>query len=338
MSDKKENNAPSPEEMALKAQQDAMRAAREQVQAIYGDITGLQMPDITEAQQQLREEVSAIPGVAEAYAYQAEMMRQAGIEPEALQAAYLQNIGAASQMMRQVMEGLVPEDGYEDYMGQDDDWEILRKEDNALSDERNRLLAFGAPLCIYNGDYVNSIESTTDQETLADMLAEWWEVTDRETALETIGWLLEEGQHAGADPALAEISARGMAGISEDEKNDDGNKMGDVYAIAEFALATGALSVGSLPKTVLGWDLVRAVNVARWTFLCGYIGEDEMWQAMQDAVDMAKRTFCSWEEYGLSFAVGRGVWRGDTDDYETAYEVVAVLLGQEESPWRQVEW
>ena len=45
-----------------------------------------------------------------------------------------------------------------------------------------------------------------------------------------------------------------------------------------------------------------------------------------------------WEEYGNSFAVGRGIWRGETDDYETADEVVGALLNKEDSPWKAIEW
>ncbi len=45
-------------------------------------------------------------------------------------------------------------------------------------------------------------ESTAGTDTLKEMLEEWWEVTDRKSALETISWLLNEGQHAGADPAF----------------------------------------------------------------------------------------------------------------------------------------
>lgn len=86
-----------------------------------------------------------------------------------------------------------------------------------------------------------------------------------------------------------------------------------------------------LPETVLAWDLVRAVNMARWAFICGYINEDEMWEAIRTTAGIAKESFNSWEEYGNSFAVGRGIWRGETDDYETADEVVGALLNKEDS-------
>ncbi len=108
--------------------------------------------------------------------------------------------------------------------------------------------------------------------------------------------------------------------------------------IAEFVIEAKEATIDIFPKTIIAWDLVRAVNVARWAFLCGYMKENEMWQTAKTVADKAKKIFNSWEEYGLSFAVGRGVWQGDPEDYETADEVVSTLLENEESPWKQIEW
>lgn len=337
MSNNKEKQSLSPEEI----RQAAMKAAMEQAQALYGDMSGFHVPDMAEAQERLMNEASGIPGVAEAYAYQAEMMKQAGMDPEAMQEACRQNLGAARRMMEQAMEGIASGDeSYADFFGAytSDSWEIMRSGCGNLSEEQLRLLAYGAPLCVYNGDYVDSVESTADAETLKEMLEEWWEVTDPKSASETVAWLLHAGQHEAADPALAEILKRGVEDISEAERCDEEDKIGDVCTIAEFVLETKEASPDILPKTVIAWDLVRAVNVARWAFLCGYMAESEMWRIAQTVADKAKETFASWEEYGSSFAVGRGVWRGDTEDYETADEVVSTLLEDEASPWTQTEW
>lgn len=341
MANEKTNRPQSPEETAKAIQQEAMEQAMEQAQAMFGNIPGFQMPNLAEAQEQLMKDMGAIPGVAEAQAYQAEMMKQVGMDPEAMRQTYQQNLANAQQMMAQAMEG-IPEGSYtgEEFLGlgSDADWVVTRKADGKLTPEQNRLLAFGAPLCVYNDDYVDSLESTTDAETLKEMLEEWWGVTDKKTVLEIIDWLLNEGQHANADLALTEIKKRGLDAITEEEKGDEDSKIGDAFTIAEFVTDVNESTVEELPGTVLGWDLVRAVNVARWAYLCDYINENEMWKKIEAIVDIAKKTFNSWEEYGLSFAVGRGVWRGDTDDYETADEVIAALSRQEESPWKEFEW
>ena len=67
-------------------------------------------------------------------------------------------------------------DGFDVYAG----WEITRKGDNSLTPEQNRLLAYGAPLFLYNDDNVDSLESTAARTPWREMLEEWWEVTDGE--------------------------------------------------------------------------------------------------------------------------------------------------------------
>ena len=317
MAEETKKTPQTPEEIAREAQAQAMKAALEQAQALYGNVPGFEGTDLMKMHEKLMQDSAEMfPGVAEAQAYQAKMMAESAQDPEAIMETYSKNIEFAGNMMQQAMNaGFMPEglpdfsDGFDVYAG----WEITRKGDNSLTPEQNRLLAYGAPLFLYNDDNVDSLESTAGTDTLKEMLEEWWEVTDRKSALETISWLLNEGQHAGADPALTEIRQRGIEAITEEEKAD-------------------------LPETVLAWDLVRAVNMARWAFICGYINEDEMWEAIRTTAGIAKESFNSWEEYGNSFAVGRGIWRGETDDYETADEVVGALLNKEDSPWKAIEW
>ena len=111
--------------------------------------------------------------------------------------------------------------------------------------------------------------------------------------------------------------------------------MGDVCLIKESMEENGWCPGGQMPDSVIAWDLVRVVNLGRWAYLCGYVNEDEMWQIMQVAADTALGHFSSWEEYGASFVMGRGVWHGDPEDSETAYEIVSLLLEDDESPWKE---
>ncbi len=64
--------------------------------------------------------------------------------------------------------------------------------------------------------------------------------------------------------------------------------MGDVCLIAESMEENGWCPGGQMPGSVIAWDLVRVVNLARWSYLCGYLNEDEMWQVMQLAADTVR--------------------------------------------------
>ena len=114
--------------------------------------------------------------------------------------------------------------------------------------------------------------------------------------------------------------------------------MEDVCLIAEEMQENGWCPTGQIPQSVIAWDLVRVVNLGRWAYLCGYVSENEMWQIMQVAADIALEHFSSWEEYGRSFIMGRGVWHVLFFKQKTAYEIVELLLENDESPWKQSNW
>ena len=321
----KENAYPqSPEEMAKAAQEAAVKAAMEQAQAMFGNIPGFQMPE--GMQEQLMAQMGAgMPDMAAAQAQHEAMLKAAGVDPASVAQAGRQNMAYARQMMQEMMDAFGS-----------DGWTINKTGDGKLDAAQLRLLAFGAPMLVYNDENVDSIDCPAeDVESIRSTIESWWNVTDHESTLEIVKWLLEEGHHADADEALKELRKRGLAGISQEERDDEESKMGDVCLIAESMDENGWCPGGQMPGSVIAWDLVRVVNLGRWAYLCGYLTEDEMWQIMQLAADTALEYFSSWEEYGMSFVMGRGVWHGDPDDSETAYEIVSLLLEDDESPWKK---
>ena len=322
-------NPQSPEEMAKAAQEAAVKAAMEQAQAMFGSIPGFQMPE--GMQEQLMAQMGAgMPDMAAAQAQHEAMLKAAGIDPETVAQAGMQNMAYAQQLyssdaMAQMMEAFGS-----------DGWTINKTGDGKLDAAQLRLLAFGAPMLVYNDENVDSIDCPAeDVESIRSTIESWWNVTDRESTLEIVKWLLEEGHHAEADKALEKVRKQGLGNISQEERDDEESKMGDVCLIAESMEENGWCPGGKMPGSIIAWDLVRVVNLGRWAYLCGYVNEDEMWQIMQVAADTALGHFSSWEEYGASFVMGRGVWHGDPDDSETAYEIVSLLLEDDESPWKE---
>ena len=339
---KEKVNPQSPEEMAKAAQEAAIKAAMEQAQAMFGSVPGFQMPE--GMQEHLMEQMGAgMPDMAAAQAQHEAMLKAAGVDPATVAQAGRQNMAYAQQMMQEMMGGALGEElSSSDAMAQmmdafgSDGWTINKTGDGKLDAAQLRLLAFGAPMLVYNDENVDSIDCPEeDVESIRSTIESWWNVTDRESTLEIVKWLLEEGHHADADKALEKVRKQGLGNISQEERDDEESKMGDVCLIAESIEENGWCPGGQMPNSVIAWDLVRVVNLGRWAYLCGYVNEDEMWQIMQVAADTALEHFSSWEEYGASFVMGRGVWHGDFFKQKTAYEIVSLLLEDDESPWKE---
>ena len=326
----------SPEEIARAAQE----AALEQMRAMMGSIPGMpDMPDMGDMQAQIMAQMqAAVPNLAEIQAQQAAMGTLSGVDAAAVAEAARQNMAQAAATMQAMQDGSLEKELREAnaaalaWLGEDDGWEIKHAATCRLTAEQMRLMAFAAPLLIYNDEEVDAVESEVLPETYRAQLQSWWNITDRDSTLEIVRWLLLEGHHADADAALALM--RG----DQSEAGDPEEKAEDVQAIAEFMVENGYCTVETLPQTVIAWDLVRIANLGRWALHAGYLSEEEMWQVMQVAADTAREHFSSWEEYGRSFAMGRGVWHGDEEDCQTAWEIVTELLEEETSPWRQIPW
>ena len=342
MATEKKNQPQSPEDLAKAAQEAAIKAAMEQSQALFGNIPGYQMPDMQAMQELLMAQMqAAVPDWDEVQKRQAEQLAAAGIGADTLAQAFSQNMAYA----REVAAALNESEEDENEAGAnpwfeipEEEWEINLKDNSELNEGQLRLLALGAPMLVYNGERVNTIDCESDIEIVQNTLESWWNVVDHDSTFDIAKWLLEEGHHADADHLLQSLAPEDLKCLLEERLEDEDETAETVRLIMQTMLDNGYCTEDNLPQTALAWDLVRVVNLARWAYLCGYISEEEMWQVMGTAAGIAHERFASWEEYGLSFVFGRGVWHGEPADSETAYEIVSTLLEKDESPWKQLAW
>lgn len=321
----------SPDEIARAAQE----AALEQMRAMVGSIPG--MPDMGDMQAQIMAQMqAAVPDLAGIQAQQAAMGTLGGVDAATVAEAARHNMAQAAATMQAMQDGSLEKELCEanavalDWLGEDDGWVIKHAATCLLTAEQRRLMAYAAPLLVYNDEAVDDVESEILPETYRTQLQSWWNITDRDSTLGIVQWLLHEGHHVDADAALALM--RG----DQPDAGDPKEKAEDVQTIAEFMIGNDYCTAETLPQTVIAWDLVRIANLGRWAYHCGYLSAEDMWQVMQIAADVAREHFSSWEEYGLSFAFGRGIWHGDEEDCQTAWEIVTTLLEEETSPWRQI--
>ncbi|KOG58053.1 MULTISPECIES: DUF1266 domain-containing protein [Streptomyces] len=105
--------------------------------------------------------------------------------------------------------------------------------------------------------------------------------------------------------------------------------------------ADGLLPADGWVRSVEGWDIGRASQMARWGVGCRYGSVDEAEQAVLRAGEAARDTYRSWEEFSAGYVLGRclhfdeeefGTW------YTTALAAHLALTTDPASPWRNIPW
>lgn len=165
-------------------------------------------------------------------------------------------------------------------------------------------------------------------------LKEWWEVTDRQSADETLDWILTEGHRADYKDFMEYLDEEGLYEIPEE---DMASVLGSVYEITEEEAENTAkyyiwyreIGAGAID----GWDYCRALNLLSFYYVAGYYTETE---ALDKSLEIAKEMqplFSSWDELIESYLRGYEYWNGDNSDSTERRQVYEELLSAEDNPY-----
>lgn len=169
-----------------------------------------------------------------------------------------------------------------------------------------------------------------------DLLSEWWDVTDRETAEETMDWLITEGHRVSFAEEMNTLAESGLAEVSEAERvdwilenfdvsEDEAQNYADWFAFYE--------QYGS--DAAAGWDYSRAMSLLGYYYLAGYYTEEEALDKSLETAEVIQNTFDSWDNFMESYFVGYEYWAGESsDDRREIYEEIKAAS---DSPF-QLEW
>lgn len=183
-----------------------------------------------------------------------------------------------------------------------------------------------AVLTELNGwDYNRFAGLAANEESKAleqNSLKEWWSVTDRASADETLEWILTEGHRVNFATDMADLDEYGMADVPEEERAsfltdtlgmgaDDAQFYANMYAMyAEFG-----------PSAIDGWDYCRALNLMSFYYLAGYYTEQEALDKSLEIAQLAQPLFSSWDELVESYMRGYEYWAEESaDERRSIYE------------------
>jgi hypothetical protein len=168
---------------------------------------------------------------------------------------------------------------------------------SAVTEEQKRLLTFGAILFYHRSEKILGITPEKGLDQYVYGLKQQWEISNADEAKETLNDLLQLHRSTEFEPILQQRSSD-LAKIQKSIAKGLGIEVAEVENT----------------KSAYAWDICRAVSLAKWCYWCGYLTENETWNIMQQASDIAKQHGKNWTDYTVSFLLGRTLQGFDLDD------------------------
>ena len=157
--------------------------------------------------------------------------------------------------------------------------------------------------------------SKTNALMMQASLEQWWDVTDRKSADETLEWALTEGHRTGFVEFGEYLDEFGLSELAEEERlpfmqycfeleEEEAQYMLDMY---DMYKQYGAEAIDA-------WDYCRALNLLSFYYIAGYYTEEE---AMDKSLEIAKdfqSKYSSWDELVDSYLRGYEYWAEESSD------------------------
>lgn len=236
------------------------------------------------------------------------------------------------------------------------------------ADER-WLVALGAPLAAFNGDWLDSVRSRRDEGVLRSGTAKVWGVSDRASFESRAASLRDEGQRAAFGAVwrsilAMDVAARSMPGwlrgiidavapqfheAKLDARDgtravmaESGLSMKEVIETRQTArdwLPEIRAKLGVDParvQSLVAWDSVRLANLARWAVTLGYVERDAFAAFAGGLAAEVRAAYGSWAEVSAAYVAGGLIWNHTRAREEELLRTNALLVADPRSPYRTV--
>ncbi|MBJ8349491.1 DUF1266 domain-containing protein [Streptococcus zalophi] len=208
-----------------------------------------------------------------------------------------------------------------------------------LSAKKCTALSIGAIIAEQNSCYYDSLETGLKLGEIKIKLADYFDIVDRESAVEILDWLKERGHRlsfdaikaflAGLSPSLDERD------LNDEEKEKNYYFIKNLQSSGEDLIKYGQLSsMNELNNvSILSWDMGRLILLSRFCYDANYIDEDEAWAYILDAYEKSRSQYLNWEELSRSYIIGRAMAGGEGVMLNGIIYIAKELLKDKNSPW-----
>lgn len=203
------------------------------------------------------------------------------------------------------------------------------------------LVALGAILSRRNGETYEVLSSNLPKEELRELIGQSWDIYEHQSAIGALEWLKNEGHRAQFNQirtTLVALASDDYEKYVAEKKRLLADMSGAEKQRQSFLLDFVWQHRSDLQeKSLIAWDYMRLVNVARWSYSAGYISEQEAWQYIVPAGKTLQQMYDSWETLADDYLLGRSFWQRDSR-HPDMWPMVEWLKTNPTSPWKELNW
>ena len=202
---------------------------------------------------------------------------------------------------------------------------------HGYSDSQLWCLGLGAILAQDNGEPHDRLQHL-DKTDYKQLLKAWWDVTGRNSLLETVDWLRTEGHRVGFMKMWGKVSTLS----TEEWQTLQENRKVEPRTLHRMRVVKHYDCVLN-GSGITAWDLARVVSVIRMGVTAGYVEEDEAWDMIYHEADAAQQIYENWYQFAQEYMIGRQYTMRNLDDIKGLDYLghVHQLLVQPDSPWQR---
>lgn len=174
------------------------------------------------------------------------------------------------------------------------------------------------------------------------LLEQSWDVVDRETAIETIEWLKEEGHRKTYREYQEKLEQQGMLDLDPDVFLETLVGMEMEEYLYRYVIVYSLYHAGMNEDVITAWDLCRVNELCGDYYICGYMTYEEAMDISLENSLFLQEKYSSWDELMDSYMLGYQFWKSDpclTDDSPTLerYHYYELLLEMQDGPY-SLDW
>lgn len=176
----------------------------------------------------------------------------------------------------------------------------------------------------------------SSKQIAQNLLADWWEVTDRASADEIMDWLLTEGHRVSFAESMEYIGESGIGDVPKEERIDfllenfdideEEAKNYDIWYSCYEQYGDNAIA---------GWDLSRAMSLLGNYYLAGYYTETQALDKSLEVARIIQEAFDTWDDFMESYFVGYEYWAEESSEERRG--IYEDMKKEADSPYN-VDW